>query len=69
MDREGLFFKEFQSNFRQVRFFSMVVVQKAPPEIKNPRSKLSRLRLNFHLVKAKYFTERIIIIAKQASRN
>jgi len=34
LNRKGLFLKEFQSDFRQVRFFSMVIVQKAPPEIK-----------------------------------
>ena len=34
LNRDNLFYKEFQSDFRQVRFFSMVIVQKAPPEIK-----------------------------------
>ena len=34
MNKEGLFFKEFPSDIRQVRFFSMLIVQKAPPEIK-----------------------------------
>lgn len=33
-DREGLFFKEFPSDYRQVRFFSMLIAQKAPAEIK-----------------------------------
>ena len=30
----GFYFKEFPSDIRQVRFFSMLIVQKAPPEIK-----------------------------------
>ncbi len=34
LKREGYFFKEFPSDIRQVRFFSMLIVQKAPPEIK-----------------------------------
>ena len=34
LKKDGLFFKEFPSDIRQVRFFSMLVVQKAPPEIK-----------------------------------
>ena len=34
LKRDNLFLKEFESDFRQVRFFSMVIVQKAPPEIK-----------------------------------
>jgi len=34
LQKEGLFFKEFSSDIRQVRFFSMLIVQKAPPEIK-----------------------------------
>ncbi len=34
LNRKDLFYKEFQSDYRQVRFFSMVIVQKAPPEIK-----------------------------------
>ncbi len=34
LQKEGLFFKEFPSDIRQVRFFSMLIVQKAPPEIK-----------------------------------
>lgn len=34
LGKEGLFFKEFPSDIRQVRFFSMLIVQKAPPEIK-----------------------------------
>src|SRR6056297_3405829 len=33
-DKSGMFYKEFPSDFRQVRFFSMLVVQKAPAEIK-----------------------------------
>jgi len=33
-DKKGLFYKEFPSDYRQVRFFSMLIVQKAPAEIK-----------------------------------
>ncbi len=33
-DKEGMFFKEFPSDYRQVRFFTLLIVQKAPPEIK-----------------------------------
>jgi serine/threonine-protein kinase RsbW len=33
-NKEGMFFKEFASDIRQVRFYSMLVVQKAPPEIR-----------------------------------
>ncbi len=33
-DKTGMWFKEFPSDFRQVRFFSLLVVQKAPAEIK-----------------------------------
>lgn len=33
-DRGGMFYKEFPSDYRQVRFFSMLIVQKAPPEIR-----------------------------------
>jgi serine/threonine-protein kinase RsbW len=33
-ERKGMFYKEFSSDFRQVRFYSMLVVQKAPPEIR-----------------------------------
>ncbi len=33
-DKKGLFFKEFPSDYRQVRFISMLIVQKAPAEIK-----------------------------------
>jgi len=33
-EKEGMFFKEFPSDFRQVRFFSMLIAQKAPAEIK-----------------------------------
>lgn len=31
---DGMFFKEFPSDLRQVRYFTLLVVQKAPPEIK-----------------------------------
>jgi len=30
----GMFYKEFPSDFRQIRYFTLLVVQKAPPEIK-----------------------------------
>ncbi len=30
----NMFFKEFPSDFRQIRFFTLMIVQKAPPEIK-----------------------------------
>ncbi|WP_037571625.1 ATP-binding protein [Spirochaeta cellobiosiphila] len=33
-NKEGLFFKEFPSDFRQIRYFTLMVVQNAPPEIK-----------------------------------
>ena len=33
-DKNGMFYKEFPSDYRQVRFFSMLIVQKAPAEIK-----------------------------------
>ena len=33
-DRSGMFYKEFPSDFRQIRYFSLLIVQKAPPEIK-----------------------------------
>ncbi|WP_020611737.1 ATP-binding protein [Sediminispirochaeta bajacaliforniensis] len=33
-DRKGTFHKEFPSDYRQVRFFSMLIAQKAPPEIR-----------------------------------
>lgn len=31
---EGMFYKEFPSDFRQIRYFTLLIVQKAPPEIK-----------------------------------
>ena len=31
---EGMFYKEFPSDYRQIRYFTLIVVQKAPPEIK-----------------------------------
>ncbi|MDC7239051.1 MAG: ATP-binding protein [Spirochaetales bacterium] len=34
MDREGMFYKEFPSDFRQIRYFTLLIVQKAPPEIR-----------------------------------
>lgn len=30
----GMFYKEFPSDFRQIRYFTLLIVQKAPPEIK-----------------------------------
>jgi serine/threonine-protein kinase RsbW len=32
-ERTGMFYKEFPSDYRQVRYFALLVVQKAPPEI------------------------------------
>lgn len=34
MSKEGMFSKEFPSDFRQIRYFTLLIVQKAPPEIK-----------------------------------
>jgi len=33
-NRTGMFYKKFPSDFRQIRYFTLVVLQKAPPEIK-----------------------------------
>ena len=33
-DKTNMFYKEFPSDFRQIRFFTLLIVQKAPPEIK-----------------------------------
>ncbi len=33
-DREGMFHKKFPSDYRQVRYFALLIIQKAPPEIK-----------------------------------
>ena len=33
-DTNGMFYKEFPSDFRQIRYFTLLIVQKAPPEIK-----------------------------------
>jgi serine/threonine-protein kinase RsbW len=33
-NRKGLFYKEFPSDFRQIRYFTLLIVQKAPPEIR-----------------------------------
>jgi len=33
-DKTGMFAKEFPSDFRQIRYFTLLIVQKAPPEIK-----------------------------------
>ncbi|MCG8452560.1 MAG: ATP-binding protein [Spirochaetales bacterium] len=32
--RESMFSKEFPSDYRQIRYFTLMIVQKAPPEIK-----------------------------------
>ncbi len=32
--KDGMFYKEFQSDFRQIRYFTFLIVQKAPSEIK-----------------------------------
>ncbi len=34
MDKTNLFYKEFPSDFRQIRYFTLLIVQKAPPEIR-----------------------------------
>ena len=34
MNKEGLFYKEFPSDFRQIRYFTLLIIQKAPPEIR-----------------------------------
>jgi len=34
MTRENMFYKEFPSDFRQIRYFTLLIVQKAPPEIR-----------------------------------
>ncbi|MBN1523963.1 MAG: ATP-binding protein [Spirochaetales bacterium] len=33
-DTTGMFYKEFDSDFRQIRYYTLLVVQKAPAEIK-----------------------------------
>ncbi len=33
-DRKGMFYKEFPSDFRQIRYFTLLIVQKAPPELR-----------------------------------
>ncbi|HTP57898.1 MAG TPA: ATP-binding protein [Spirochaetia bacterium] len=33
-DKTGMFFKKFPSDFRQIRYFTLVIIQKAPPELK-----------------------------------
>ena len=33
-DRTNMLFKEFPSDFRQIRYFTLLIVQSAPPEIK-----------------------------------
>lgn len=32
-NKDGMFYKEFPSDFRQIRYFTMLIVQKAPHEI------------------------------------
>lgn len=34
MNKEGLYYKEFPSDYRQIRYFTLLIVQKAPPEIR-----------------------------------
>lgn len=34
LQTEGMFYKEFPSDFRQIRYFTLIVIQKAPPEIR-----------------------------------
>ena len=33
-DTTNMFYKEFPSDYRQIRYFTLLIVQKAPPEIK-----------------------------------
>jgi serine/threonine-protein kinase RsbW len=33
-NKKGMFYKEFPSDFRQIRYFTLLIVQKAPPEIR-----------------------------------
>jgi hypothetical protein len=33
-ERDSMYYKEFPSDFRQIRYFTLLVVQKAPPEIR-----------------------------------
>jgi hypothetical protein len=33
-DRSGMYCKEYPSDYRQIRYFTLLVVQKAPPEIR-----------------------------------
>lgn len=33
-NRDNMFYKEFPSDYRQIRYFTLLIVQKAPPEIK-----------------------------------
>lgn len=34
LNREDMFYKEFPSDYRQIRYFTLLIVQKAPSEIK-----------------------------------
>ncbi|MFP4113819.1 MAG: ATP-binding protein [Spirochaetota bacterium] len=34
LDTHGMFYKEFPSDFRQTRYFTLLVIQKAPPEFR-----------------------------------
>ena len=34
LNRENMFYKEFPSDYRQIRYFTLLIVQKAPAEIK-----------------------------------
>jgi len=33
-DKTNMFYKEFPSDYRQIRYFTLLIVQSAPPEIK-----------------------------------
>ena len=33
-NKEGMMYKEFASDFRQIRYYTLIIVQKAPVEIK-----------------------------------
>ena len=33
-DRTGMFYKKFPSDFREIRYFTLLILQKAPPEMK-----------------------------------
>lgn len=33
-ERKGMYYKEFNSDYRQIRYYTLLIVQQAPPEIK-----------------------------------